>query len=69
MTTKILLAAIALGLWANAIGAWSHQARAEDFQEFEQLRLVISYLKDISADTHALSKGRLFGCTNEKICD
>jgi hypothetical protein len=65
MIHKLLLAAIALGLWANAAASLSRPVQA-------QIRLgpasVESSLADIARDIHVLVTG-ISGCTNKKICD
>ena len=60
MTNKLLLAAIAAGLWANAIATLIRPAQASGQVE--------SYLSAIEANTRALVTGGE-GCNNTKICD
>jgi hypothetical protein len=77
MATKILLAFIGLGLWANAVTQWVRPAHAADRSEF--------YLSNISRDAASLGviaadTARISGlldalisggsvCRNRKICD
>ena len=55
-TTKALLLAIALGLWANAVGQWLRPARllAADADTTVMMR-----------DLHAIATG---SCSNKHIC-
>jgi hypothetical protein len=55
MSNKILLAIIALGLWANAFATMSNPARADSDH----------YLSDISRDIHGIWNG---SCLNHKLC-
>ena len=66
-TTKFLLAAIALGLWANAIGTWwpSAQVSAQDNGEGAIVAMQ-SNVAAIRADVSALTSGF---CINRRICD
>jgi hypothetical protein len=67
-TTKILLAAIAAGLWVNAIGTVLRPARADDTGVWlGRIANELTYLTDIADDVHALANGGL-KCTNSKIC-
>jgi hypothetical protein len=59
-TTKILLAAIALGLWANAATTVIKPAIAQ----FSTSRME-SLLSDIESNTGRLGRGT---CTNSKLC-
>jgi hypothetical protein len=63
-TTKLLLAAIALGLWANAV--WS-RAHAETTAE-TLLREIDSRLYSIDDRLHSPQYGDS-QCRNTKICD
>lgn len=58
MTTKLLLAAIAMGLWANAAATLVRPARAAQFDALET----------IATELHELVWGGP-GCRNNKICD
>lgn len=58
MTNKILLIAIATGLWANAITTFVRPVRADSE----------SYIIAIATDVHALVQGGK-GCTNTKLCN
>lgn len=55
MTNKILLALIAFGLWANALGDWVRPAKAD----------AESSLSAIAHDVHAMATA----CRHMKICD
>lgn len=57
MTNKLLLAAIALGLWANAATMLVRPAQAQS-----------DNLAQIALDIHHLVIGGS-GCLNTKICD
>ena len=63
-STKLLLAAIALGLWANAIGNW-FQPVTVDAQSERFLRSIRSSVQDIESDVNRISNGR---CRNSRIC-
>jgi hypothetical protein len=58
-TTKFLLAAIALGLFANVATSLIRPAAAQQVE---------NYLANIAFDMHALVNGG-GNCRNEKICD
>jgi hypothetical protein len=58
MTNKVLLIAIATGLWANAITTFIRPVHADSD----------TYLSQIAHDMHALAHGGA-GCLNTKICD
>ena len=58
MTNKLLLAAIALGLFANAAATLVRPVKADDR----------GMLLSIADDVHALAMGGS-GCRNRKICD
>jgi len=58
MMNKILLFAIATGLWANAFTTFVRPVYADPD----------SYLSTIATDMHALVRGGR-GCNNTKICD
>jgi hypothetical protein len=58
MANKLVLIAIAAGLWANAIATFIGPVRADSD----------SYLSNIAIDMHALVRGGR-GCNNTKICD
>lgn len=60
-TTKVLLAAIALGLWANAIGDWLRVSTIEA----QDLALVEAALLGVQTDVAAISNG---SCSNPEIC-
>jgi hypothetical protein len=64
MIHKLLLAAIALGLWANAAASLSRPVQAQIIGPSS----MESRLADIASDIHALVTGTT-GCTNKKICD
>jgi hypothetical protein len=55
MTNKLLLALIAFGLWANALGDWILPAKAD----------AESSLSAIAHDVHAMATA----CRHMKICD
>ncbi len=57
--TKMLLCAIALGLWANVITAWLPPVQAQDTAD------VWSVLTEIQSDVSSISSGL---CLNSKIC-
>ncbi|UPT97714.1 hypothetical protein J4G48_0006320 [Bradyrhizobium barranii subsp. apii] len=57
MTNRLVLIAIATGLWANVITSLVRPAHAD----------ADSYLSNIAHDTHALVYGGS-GCFNSKIC-
>lgn len=59
MTNKLLLALIALGLWANVASNLVRPAHAQ---------VVESYLSDIAREFRTLVGGTA-GCRNKKICD
>jgi hypothetical protein len=54
------MAAIALGLWANAAALWLKPAHAQEDS--------ILFLRNIDSNIQALVRGGL-GCTNRKVCD
>ena len=56
--TKLLLAAIALGLWVNAIGNW-FQPVAVEAQSERYLRNIQSSLRSIESDVSFMSVGVL----------
>jgi hypothetical protein len=62
MIHKLLLAAIALGLWANAVASLSRPVEAQMGASNAE-----SSLADIARDSHWLVTGS-GGCTNKKIC-
>ena len=60
MAKQIWLAAIALGLWANAAALWLKPAVAQSDSSI--------YLSSIDSNIQALVRGGR-GCRNTKICD
>ena len=65
--TKLLLAAIAMGLWANAIGTWWLPARVSAQDNVETaIAAVWSNVAAIRADVSAMTSGV---CVNRRICD
>ena len=69
MMNKILLAAIALGLWANAAATFVRPAHAEfETQDSSVLANIESDLQSIESAVRALAIGGR-GCRNKKICD
>ena len=68
MFNKLVLLAIALGLWANALAAWTHPAKADAASSLNAADSLVSYVSVIAHDVHALANGGS-GCSNRKICD
>jgi predicted secreted protein len=66
MTNKLLLAAIAAGLWANAIATTIRPAHAADTDPV--LSKMEVHLAAIAASMHTLLTGGK-DCQNSKICD
>lgn len=66
MMNKILLALIAVGLWANALESWTRPARADNSESY--LSDIRDDVSQISADVNALANGGN-GCRNTRICD
>lgn len=60
-TTKALLLAIALGLWANVAGDWLKPVVVEAQADGASIGL----LAEIQADLRKITVGR---CSNSKIC-
>jgi hypothetical protein len=60
--TKLLLLAIAVGLWLNAAAAWVHPAAADDNKLLSVIGLDIMDIKDNVRD---LATGH---CVNQKLC-
>ena len=63
-TTKLLLLAIALGLWANALIPL-HNAPPVKADDSSKLSDIASHLSDIRDDVHKIARG---SCSNNKIC-
>lgn len=63
-TTKILLAAVAIGLWLNVIGEWMQPvpAHAQPGLQFMQIERV---LRDMQRDINQIAAGL---CNNDTIC-
>jgi hypothetical protein len=62
--TKALLAAIALGLWANAVNPWIRPLVAAADTE-SQLSGIASTVRGMSVDLFEIKGGT---CVNRKIC-
>ena len=62
--TKLLLAAIALGLWANVVGDWVRPSEARAQTDF-QVRSVMESLRRIERDVDGLWQGT---CPNRTLC-
>lgn len=60
-TTKFLLAAIAVGLWANAIAAFVHVAKADNDYGYS----IDSHLDTIDTNIGKIQRGT---CSNNKLC-
>ncbi|HEX3429556.1 MAG TPA: hypothetical protein VHT03_01610 [Rhizomicrobium sp.] len=56
-TTKIILAAIAIGLWANVFAPVIRPARAQDETS--------TFISQIATDFHIVAIGN---CRNKKLC-
>jgi hypothetical protein len=63
-TTKILLALIASGLWANAVAPVIHTARAQ-YDSSYLLRSISSDVSSIKSDLDGISSGL---CLNSRLC-
>jgi hypothetical protein len=62
MTNKLLLAAIAVGLWANVLTSWVKPARADSEGDLHS----ISFKADeIYSTLEGIADGR---CKSQKIC-
>lgn len=64
-TTKLLLAAIALGLWANPILNFASVSPARAEVQETILLSINNHLMDIRADIQSLSQGT---CDNPTLC-
>ena len=65
MINKLILAAIAIGLWANAATFWLKPAQAQSDFIFQSMN---SNLSGIDMKLGILLRGGS-GCRNNKICD
>ena len=67
-TMKLLLAAIALGLWMNVLGDWIRPVPVEaqlGTDTTRYLRNIQSSVNSIESDLNGIYRGR---CRNNKIC-
>jgi hypothetical protein len=62
-TTRIILAAIATGLWANAVGTWFRPAPA--VAQHYVIRSMDNHLASIDNDIGRIQRGT---CTNSRLC-
>jgi hypothetical protein len=59
--TKLILTAIAVGLWANALTALDRVARADSDYGYS----IDKHLENIESDISRIQRGR---CSNDKLC-
>ncbi len=64
-TTKIILAFIAVGLWANALSPLVPAAVASQADIERAMRSIKSNIGRIQSDFHSIHNG---SCSNSKIC-
>ena len=65
-TTKVMLALIAAGLWANAVAATIRPVQAASEREVWLGRIAVE-VQSLSHDFHDLIAGG-FDCKNPKLC-
>jgi hypothetical protein len=65
MTNKLLLAAIVVGLWANAVTSFIRPVQAQSDAVTRELGNISSSVQRIEFALNSLLDGK---CSNEKIC-
>ena len=64
-TTKALLLAIAVGLWANVAVQWRPVQAAQEDEILETLQDIDRTLRDVASDVARVERG---SCGNDVLC-
>ncbi len=67
-TSKVIFAAIALGLWLNVFAPFLHPARASAEDLFDVVSVLKTIEQEVSSIKSNLQSIELGTCSNKKLC-